>query len=63
MRTSGTEPKIKYYSEWQSQGENCQEQLDTMVQRMVDILLCPAEHGLLFGAAHGKSKAAAGGDD
>ena len=48
MRTSGTEPKIKYYSEMVGQSrQSCLEKLDKLVAAMVDEFYQPSKNGLI----------------
>ncbi|CAG5097158.1 Oidioi.mRNA.OKI2018_I69.XSR.g14958.t2.cds [Oikopleura dioica] len=48
MRTSGTEPKIKYYSEMiGSSLESCKSELDELIEHMVNNLYKPEVYGLI----------------
>lgn len=47
LRTSGTEPKIKYYTEFKGdQLDTAQKMLDEMVVKIIDELLQPTANGL-----------------
>jgi phosphoglucomutase len=48
LRTSGTEPKIKYYSEIQgADKEKAQKDLDQTIKCMIQELLMPEKNGLI----------------
>jgi phosphomannomutase len=47
LRTSGTEPKIKYYTELKgSTAESAQKELDAIVKKMIVELIKPEQYAL-----------------